>query len=97
MGEKCQKERRATVRKVICPNCGADEFFMKDGYKICSYCDSKFIPSIEDKPRKGVTIALDDDVQVLLEKCKREPFRARKYANLILEIDPDNEEALKYL
>ena len=26
-----------------------------------------------------------------------DPARARKYANLILDIDPDNPEALKYL
>ena len=42
------------------------------------------------------TIALDDDVKRLLEKCKTDPKNARRYANLILDIDPDNEEALNY-
>ena len=40
---------------------------------------------------------LDDDVAKLLRKCRENPARARKYANLILDIDPDNPEALKYL
>ena len=43
------------------------------------------------------TIDLDDDVSRLLAKCKREPKNARKYANLILDIDPDNQEARRYL
>ena len=42
-------------------------------------------------------IALDDDLVRLLAKCKADPKNARKYANLILDIDPDNEEALNYL
>ena len=43
------------------------------------------------------SIGLDDDVAELLRKCRENPARARKYANLILDIDPDNPEALKYL
>ena len=42
-------------------------------------------------------IALDDDIARLLKKCESDPRNARKYANLILDIDPDNEEALKYI
>jgi DNA-directed RNA polymerase subunit RPC12/RpoP len=43
------------------------------------------------------SIALDNDVTRLLEKCRTEPWNARKYANLVLDIDPHNREALKYL
>ena len=43
------------------------------------------------------SIALDDDVARLLEKCRTDPRNARKYANLVLDIDPHNREALKYL
>ncbi len=42
-------------------------------------------------------IAPDDDVARLLAKCEAEPARARKYANLVLDIDPDNAQALRYL
>lgn len=81
------------MKRVICPNCGADDFVMKNGYKVCSYCDAKFV--VETK--KTVAVTLEDDVQELLQKCKINPANARRYANLILEIDPDNEEAMKYL
>ena len=42
-------------------------------------------------------VSLEDDVQQLLQKCKMNPANARRYANLILEIDPNNKEAMKYL
>ena len=42
-------------------------------------------------------ISLDSDIERLLKKCKEDPKNARKYANLILDIDPDNTEAYKYL
>ena len=81
------------MKRVICPNCGADDFFMKDGYKVCSYCDAKF----EVETKKSVAVTLEDDIQELLQKCKLYPWNARKFANLILEIDPNNREAMKYL
>lgn len=40
---------------------------------------------------------MDDDVARLLAKCEAEPARARKYANLALDIDPSNTQALKEL
>ena len=43
------------------------------------------------------SIALDDDVERLLKKCRTDPKNARRYANLILDIDPDNAEVYKYL
>ena len=45
----------------------------------------------------GIRVYGEDDVAELLRKCRENPARARKYANLILDIDPDNPEALKYL
>lgn len=92
-GEICRKGRRDTVKRVVCPNCGADDFVMKGGYKVCSYCDAKF----EVETKKSVAVTLEDDIQDLLQKCKMNPAGARRYANLILEIDPNNKEALKYL
>ena len=40
---------------------------------------------------------MDDDVERLLQKCRTDRRNARKYANLVLDIDPTNQEALKYL
>lgn len=81
------------MKRVICPNCGADDFVIKGSYKVCTYCDAKF----EVEIKKSTTVTLEDDVQALLEKCRINPWNARKYANLILEIDPNNKEAMRYL
>lgn len=79
---------------------------------VCPYCESRYAITKQTcssgfwgsshhatLTHSGVdsNIALDDDVQRLLKKCKTDPRNARKYANLILDIDPDNEEAYKYL
>lgn len=97
---------------IICNSCGANALVRKNSYMVCPYCDSRFAITKEDRDRglfndghhvvlshRGVdsSIELDADVQRLLEKCKRDPKNARKYANLVLDIDPDNIEAHKYL
>ncbi len=82
------------MKALICEHCGGDEFIEKDGYRICRYCKSRFIPSKEEKTKKSATISLNDDVERLLNKCKTDPARAKKYARLILEIDPNNYEAM---
>lgn len=99
------------MEMLTCKSCGANALVRKNDYLVCPYCDSRFAVTKEERrslfggshhavlSHSGVdsTIALDDDVARLLEKCKTDPRNARKYANLILDIDPDNEEALKYL
>lgn len=99
------------MEALICKNCGANALMRKNDYLVCSYCDSRFAITKEERSslfgsshhttlsHSGVdsSIALDDDVARLLEKCKSDPRNAKKYANLILDIDPDNEDALKYL
>ena len=85
------------MKALTCPNCGGDEFIEKDGYRICRYCKSKLVISEEEKPAVQATMDLNDDVQVLLNKCKTDPARAKRYAMLALEIDPNNVEAKKIL
>lgn len=101
------------MEALICKNCGANALARKNDYMYCPYCESRFAITREERSsglfgssvhhatltHSGVdsNIALDDDVQRLLKKCKTDPRNARKYANLILDIDPDNEEAYKYL
>lgn len=100
------------MEALICKNCGANALVRKNEYMVCPYCDSRFAITRE-KRRSGLfdgshhavlshsgvdsSISLDDDVARLLEKCKSDPRKARKYANLILDIDPDNEDAWIYL
>ena len=99
------------MEALICKNCGANALTRKADYLVCPYCDSRFAITNEDR-HKGLfggshaslsqagvnsSIALDDDVAKLLKKCKADPKNAKKYANLVLDIDPDNMEAYKYL
>lgn len=84
------------MKALVCEHCGGDEFEEKGGYRICLYCKSKF--EISQKSKKNTaTISLNDDVQRLLDKCKKDPARAFKYATLALEMDPTNEEAIAIL
>lgn len=78
----------------ICPNCGASEFIYYDKYKVCKYCDSKFEIKSEKSKSK---ISIQSDIDMLLEKCEKEPDNLKKYINLILDIDPTNREVMKYL
>ena len=84
------------MKAIVCEHCGGDEFMEKDGYRVCRYCKSRFNIPKEEKAADS-KISLNEDVQRLLDKCKKEPFRARRYATLILEIDPNNKEARRIL
>lgn len=99
-----------SMKQIKCNSCGADDVIEKNGFLTCRYCRSKFVieqgekyiynsvKSFNNNKTIGCSsIALEDDVQRLLDKCKIEPKNARRYANLILDIDPTNKEALKYL
>lgn len=81
---------------LVCENCGGKEWLNKDGYRICQYCGSSYQLLPEEKV-KSSSIALNDDVERLLKKCRENPAQARKYANLVLDIDPTNKEAMFFL
>lgn len=84
------------MENIVCKKCGSSEFIDSNNARICLYCRAKY-----DKPaipkKVNATIALSNDVQVLLDKCKKDPANARRYANLVLDIDPINAEAKKIL
>ena len=98
------------MKALICSSCGASNWKEDGEYRICLHCGTKFEKTLKEQ-RKAINtvlqiaavnrvqsvIALNDDVARLLQKCKAEPKNAKKYANLILDIDPTNEEALKIL
>ena len=82
------------MKTIICKQCGSNRFKQNNNILICEYCGTKIIaPEI----KKDTNIELNNDVDVLLKKCKTDPANAKKYANLILDIDPTNEEVKKYL
>lgn len=85
------------MRQLVCPNCGAGDFIYKDGIRICKYCNSKYELTSEEKPKRTAQVSLQSDIDILLEKCKADPARDRKYAELILDIDPTNNAVWKYL
>lgn len=85
------------MKHIICQSCGANQFDERGGYRICRYCGTKHTIFADLSAPAASGIGLDDDVRRLLQKCYDDPAHARKYANLILDIDPDNEEALKFL
>jgi hypothetical protein len=51
----------------------------------------------DERAVSEVNIEIDSDIQMLLMKCREDPVNARKYANLILDIDPGNLEAKRFL
>ena len=110
---KCTENKRTRVidmKALICSSCGASRWKEDGEYRFCLYCGTKYekvmkgkislAPSSNqsDAARQVVSgIALNDDVERLLQKCRNEPLNAKKYANLVLDIDPTNKEAQKYL
>ena len=85
------------MKSAECLHCGSKELLEDEGYVVCVYCRSRFKPEVDDHPRKGTLINVQSDIQALLKKCIEDPVNRRRYANLILDIDPSNLEALKYL
>jgi len=80
----------------ICERCGGGEFVDRIGYRICKYCNTKYQITPEDVTRKGTSIALDNDIKMLLQKCQDDPANARRYASLVLDMDPGNVDAVKF-
>ncbi|MBR7069139.1 MAG: TFIIB-type zinc finger domain-containing protein [Oxalobacter sp.] len=85
------------MKKLVCANCGASLFTDQQGIKVCQFCNSQHQPEKTGKPKKQSTISLQSDIDRLLQKCRDDPVRARRYAGLVLDIDPTNKEARQYL
>jgi len=85
------------MKLLKCGNCGASNLFENKGYMVCEYCGSKFAIESSDFPQQTIGRSLNTDIDNLIQKCRTDPANARKYANLILDIDPTNREALKYI
>jgi len=84
------------MKLVECARCGSTELTEHDGYIVCAYCQSKYVPQADETLAKKTTIGLGSDIEALLKKCKEDPVNRRRYASLILDIDPTNQEANQY-
>ncbi len=80
-----------------CSRCGSSELTERDAYAICDYCQSKYALDTAGALARSTTIGVMSDVEALLQKCIDDPYNCKRYASLILDIDPTNQEALKYL
>lgn len=85
------------MKLINCTQCGSVDLIRDDGYMVCKFCGSRYAIEKSDIGIKPSTISINSDIEVLLKKCRTDPKNAKKYANLILDIDPDNKDAYKYL
>jgi hypothetical protein len=85
------------MKVIACRGCGSVEFEHVEGYSVCTYCQTKYLPEKQEQPSAQSSIELHSDIELLLEKCRMDPANSRRYANLILDIDPHNREAKKHL
>ena len=85
------------MKSIVCEKCGASNWDEQNGYRVCRFCGTRYETAPDDAGKKDSVISVRSDIDRLLEKCRKEPWKAKKYANLILDIDPTNKEALKYL
>lgn len=83
------------MKDLTCRNCGSNDLYAENGYYICRYCGTKHLITKDDKPARESTIELNEDVKKLLKCWDENPSMADKYAQMILEIDPNNQRALK--
>lgn len=85
------------MKEIRCRSCGSTELIKIGEILKCRYCGTEHKSSLTERSLKRTSISLNSDVEALLQKCKHDPKHAKRYANLILDIDPTNQEALKYL
>jgi hypothetical protein len=82
---------------IECLHCGSVELREQQGKLVCVYCRSTFSPTMVTNVPNDTIISLASDIDILLRKCAEDPRNSRKYASLILDIDPTNVAALRYL
>jgi uncharacterized Zn finger protein (UPF0148 family) len=81
------------MKSLVCEKCGSTSFKEENGYLVCAYCGVKYF----NEKKADSKIDINDDVKELLLKCEKYPLKAKRFAKLILDIDPNNKEALRYL
>ena len=84
------------MKVVKCTQCGSQELSEEGGYVTCIYCQSRFTLTDGERPIKESMISVGSDIESLLQKCRDEPWNSRRYAKLVLDMDPNNQEAMAY-
>jgi hypothetical protein len=79
-----------------CKNCGSRQLLKTVKDLICTHCESIFSVVEEKSPAVNFNSSIQSDIQNLLLKCREDPENLRKYANLILDIDPTNKDVHKF-
>jgi hypothetical protein len=85
------------MKQISCTRCGSNELTVQGSTATCDYCQTKYETESDEPLAGSTTIGVESDVAALLQKCKVDPYNRRRYASLILDIDPTNQEALKFL
>lgn len=85
------------MKLISCTRCGSKDLDSERGYVTCTYCQSRFVEQSDDRPKAPTVVGLGSDVQMLLDKCQSDPANRQRYASLVLDIDPTNQEAIRYL
>lgn len=85
------------MKLLECKRCGSQELAEQSGFIVCLFCQSRYVPEADEVPAMETIIAVASDVQDLLTRCRQEPHNRRRYASLVLDIDPTNAEARHYL
>jgi len=91
------------LKLIECISCKSVDFVKSNGAIRCIYCRSKYVGetnsvnTLFNNPPLNSVFEIDVDIIHLLEKIKEEPWNKKRYANLILDIDSTNEEALNIL
>ena len=80
-----------------CTRCGSTDLDERQGFVVCAYCQSKYPVQMKAAPAKETTIGIHSDIEQLLQKCRDDPANRRRYASLILDMDPTNQEASLFL
>ena len=85
------------MKLVQCSRCGSKELHEEGGLIVCDYCQSQFVPQADETRPADTVVGVHSDIENLLEKCRTDPANRRRYASLILDLDPTNTEAVNYL
>ena len=85
------------MEHIACTRCGSNELAEEGAFLVCAYCRSRFSVPRYGERRPATTIDVNGDIRMLLQKCADDPANLRRYASLVLDLDPENGEALEYL
>lgn len=86
-------QEKVSMQSYVCEKCGSTSFVENNTELICTYCRTRYTPSTGNNNATS-SIALNQDITELLKKIETDPVNAKKYANLILDLDANNIFAL---